>query len=52
MPEHLRIFVDFWNFQLEWNDRTNKKLLDWPMLPIVLADEATKVAGITDYQYN
>jgi len=29
MTENLRIFVDFWNFQISWNDRTNKAPLDW-----------------------
>ena len=35
-----RIFVDFWNFQLNWNDRTDKDLCDWTVLPSVLMAES------------
>ena len=52
MPEHVRIFVDFWNFQLEWNDRTQGQLLDWVRLPQILVQEAMSAAGIDDYQYH
>ena len=30
---NLRIFVDYWNFQLTWNERTNGAHCDWPRLP-------------------
>ncbi len=36
----LRIFIDFWNFQINWNERSNKALCDWKSLPTVLASEA------------
>lgn len=35
-----RIFVDYWNFQLQWNNRTGHsadKRCDWPKLPTALA---------------
>jgi uncharacterized LabA/DUF88 family protein len=52
MAEKVRVFIDFWNFQLLWNDHTQKRLLDWPKLPKVLVTEAMRLAGLTDYQYD
>ena len=46
-----RIFVDFWNFQLNWNDRTDKALCDWTVLPSVLMAESRRLlsaAGSAD----
>jgi hypothetical protein len=46
-----RVFIDFWNFTLNWRDRTSGARIDWPAVPRVLLDEARKkfeVAGITD----
>lgn len=46
-----RIFVDFWNFQLNWNDRTDQAPCDWTVLPSVLLKESEKLlaaAGSTD----
>lgn len=32
-----RVFIDFWNFQLGWNEATSKtKNCDWSILPRVL----------------
>jgi len=28
-----RIFIDFWNFQLHWNDRLDPQRCDWRALP-------------------
>jgi len=28
MPERIRIFVDFWNFALEWSDRIPDKKIE------------------------
>lgn len=28
-----RIFVDYWNYQLTWNERTGRALCDWRSLP-------------------
>ena len=39
-----RIFVDFWNFQLNWNDRAEPdQRCDWKKLPAVLLDQAREV---------
>ena len=49
MDQHVRVFVDFWNFQLSWNERTGKARCDWAKLPIVRVQEATErlhLAGI------
>jgi hypothetical protein len=38
-----RIFVDYWNFQLQWNNRTGHaadKRCDWPKLPTALVAAA------------
>jgi len=46
-----RLFVDFWNFQLNWNERSGGANCDWRALPRVLIDEAGRglqEAGITD----
>lgn len=36
----LRLFIDFWNFQINWNERSNQALCDWKSLPTALAREA------------
>jgi hypothetical protein len=46
-----RVFIDFWNFSLNWNDRAGDDKIDWPLVPKVLLDEARKclvAAGIED----
>jgi len=46
-----RVFIDFWNFSLNWRDRADGARIDWPSVPRVLLDEARKkleVAGITE----
>jgi hypothetical protein len=36
-----RVFVDFWNFQLGWNEATGKtSQCDWSKLPTVLVKAA------------
>lgn len=37
MAGSARIFVDYWNFQLQWNNRSSGKKCDWPKLPSTLA---------------
>lgn len=32
----VRIFIDFWNFQLNWNDRVSGRQCDWSKLPASL----------------
>lgn len=41
----VRIFVDFWNFQLNWNDRAGGRC-DWTKLPAVLMGEAAKLLSV------
>jgi uncharacterized LabA/DUF88 family protein len=51
MAYRTRVFIDFWNFQLNWNDRAGGDKIDWPTVPRVLIDEAKKkleAAGITE----
>lgn len=50
MAEDLRLFVDFWNFQLSWNERSNKQHLDWVKLPQVVAKEAVRLIGAQEYK--
>lgn len=42
-----RVFIDFWNFQLGWNDATNKAKCSWSTLPTVLVKEAGKLLAAT-----
>lgn len=41
--QRARVFVDFWNFQLHWNDHTNKQPCNWARLPGVLVRQAADV---------
>ena len=41
-----RIFVDFWNFQLLWNERSHQAPCDWKALPRVLIEAAGR--GLQD----
>jgi uncharacterized LabA/DUF88 family protein len=38
------VFIDFWNFQLNWNERLQAKC-DWERLPTVLVREADRVVN-------
>jgi uncharacterized LabA/DUF88 family protein len=41
MHQHrVRIFVDYWNFQINWNERAPLRC-DWPRVPAVLSKAAT-----------
>lgn len=51
MAYRTRLFIDFWNFSLNWNDRAGDDKIDWTRVPRVLLDEAAKSliqAGITE----
>ncbi len=39
----VRIFVDFWNFQLTWTERSGGLKCDWTKLASVLCQEASSV---------
>lgn len=45
----VRVFVDYWNFQLTWNERTNKAQCDWRSLAPVfcrVASDVLRSAGL------
>lgn len=51
MAYRTRVFIDFWNFTLQWRDRASGDKVDWTQIPKVLLDEAGKrlqAAGITE----
>jgi hypothetical protein len=51
MAYRTRVFIDFWNFSLNWRDRAGGAYIDWPQVPRVLLDEAKKrleVAGVNE----
>jgi hypothetical protein len=39
MAYKTRVFIDFWNFQLNWNERSGGKQCDWTAVPRVLLEE-------------
>lgn len=39
----VRVFIDFWNFQLSWNERTANKLCDWKAVSLILCNEASRI---------
>lgn len=45
MSQRVRIFLDFWNFQLTWNERTSKARCDWPRLAPLLNDSCAVLLG-------
>jgi uncharacterized LabA/DUF88 family protein len=42
-----RVFVDFWNFQLGWNDVSGGAYFDWRAVPRLLVQEAANVLAAT-----
>lgn len=36
----LRLFIDFWNFTLNWNERGGGDSCDWSRLPLILTQQA------------
>lgn len=47
----VRIFIDFWNFQLSWNNSTQNAKCDWRALPAAIVGATADVlaaVGITD----
>ncbi len=52
MAYRTRVFVDFWNFQLQWNSlREDDSRCDWPRMPAVLLERAGQVlsrAGVRE----
>lgn len=51
MAYRTRVFIDFWNFSLQWRDRAQGERIDWPKIPTVLLKEGEKklqLAGLQD----
>lgn len=51
MAYRTRVFIDFWNFSLNWKERADGALIDWTAAPRVLVDEGQKkleAVGITE----
>lgn len=47
MVSRVRLFVDFWNFQLHWNDHfTPAQRCDWPRLPAAFVGQARQVMAV------
>ena len=42
-----RIFIDFWNFQLNWNGRMDVRRCDWRALPGAIIGEAQRLIAET-----
>ncbi len=51
MTQRARIFVDYWNFQLNWNERANEERCDWLALPWALVRAAERTARVPDLIY-
>lgn len=43
----VRVFIDFWNFQLNWNDRMDPQRCDWRALPYELVNQAAQLVRST-----
>jgi len=50
MAYRTRVFIDFWNFSLNWRDRANGSQIDWTVVPRILLDEAQKKLAIAGTQ--
>ena len=52
MVERLRIFIDYWNFQLNWNERAGEARCDWLALPEVLTAATKHVLGTNPIRFD
>ncbi len=50
--QRVHIFVDYWNFQLRWNERAGEARCNWAHLPQVLTERLhiLPLSGALDYQ--
>ncbi len=50
--QRLHVFVDYWNFQLRWNERAGEARCDWAQLASVLCEAAAALplSGELDFQ--
>jgi hypothetical protein len=51
MGGRVRIFVDYWNFQLNWNERAGEARCDWLALPDALMRAVRTLPGLKDAGY-
>ncbi len=51
MALRTRIFVDYWNFQLNWNERAQDARCDWLALPWALIRATEKISRFADLTY-
>lgn len=45
---NVKLFADFWNFQLRWNDQMKSVRMRWERLPDVLIAELPSIFGSSD----
>lgn len=50
MAYRTSIFVDFWNFSLQWRNRANGDRIDWPRVPSALLSESERQLQIAGFQ--
>ncbi|NQT41420.1 MAG: NYN domain-containing protein [Planctomycetes bacterium] len=52
-PLKIRLFIDFWNFQLTLNEKARNPnfKVDWLKLPNVLVADAVRLLGNPEYRY-
>ncbi len=52
-PLKIRLFIDFWNFQLTLNEEAQNPnfKVDWLKLPSVLVADAVRLLGSPEYRY-
>jgi uncharacterized LabA/DUF88 family protein len=52
MIQRVHVFVDYWNFQLRWNERAGEARCNWAALPIVLTNKSAELplSGDLDFQ--
>jgi uncharacterized LabA/DUF88 family protein len=52
MMRSVQIFVDYWNFQLRWNERAGDARCNWANLPLVLMEriKSLPLSDTLDYQ--
>lgn len=50
--QRAHVFVDYWNFQLRWNERAGEARCNWANLPLVLCERLASlpITGEVDYQ--
>lgn len=47
----IKVFIDYWNFQLDVRDANPSFRIDWLRLPYWLAEMGAEVVGLPDFSY-